>query len=156
MTTDQVWAELERQMFGVLGMVTARNEARTVGIVYKVRQRRLYFGTSATEWKVRHIAQNSAVSMTVPIAKRIPFLPWLRIPSATITFRAVARVLDPADVPGELTAALHEGLSNDPSETSPTAYVEITPRGEFVTYGVGVSLMTMRDTEKARGRAPVT
>jgi hypothetical protein len=33
--------------------------------------------------------------------------------------------------------------------------VEITPVGEFVTYGVGVRLMDMREPEKARGRAPV-
>lgn len=33
--------------------------------------------------------------------------------------------------------------------------IEVTPRGEFVTYGVGVSLMQMRDPEQARGCAPV-
>ncbi len=29
----------------------------------------------------------------------------------------------------------------------------IRPTGDFVTYGVGVSLLTMCDTEAARGRA---
>jgi len=33
--------------------------------------------------------------------------------------------------------------------------IEIRPTGHFATYGVGVSLMDMRDPEKARGRAPV-
>jgi len=33
--------------------------------------------------------------------------------------------------------------------------IEVTPQGEFVTYGVGVSLMEMRDPAKARGRAAV-
>ncbi|HSG16436.1 MAG TPA: hypothetical protein VLE70_08950 [Anaerolineae bacterium] len=31
----------------------------------------------------------------------------------------------------------------------------VTPKKEFVTYGVGVSLMQMRDTKMARGRVPV-
>ena len=33
--------------------------------------------------------------------------------------------------------------------------IAIEPVGDFVTYGVGVPLMTMRNPEDARGRAPV-
>jgi hypothetical protein len=33
--------------------------------------------------------------------------------------------------------------------------IEIRPTGHFVTYGVGVSLLDMRDPKKARGRVPV-
>jgi len=33
--------------------------------------------------------------------------------------------------------------------------LEIEPTGDFITYGIGVSLMQMRFPEKARGRAPV-
>jgi hypothetical protein len=32
---------------------------------------------------------------------------------------------------------------------------EIHATGHFATYGVGVSLLDMRDPEKARGRTPV-
>ena len=45
LTTDQVWAEIEKNLFAVLGMVTAKNEARTTGIVYIVHERKLYIGT---------------------------------------------------------------------------------------------------------------
>ncbi len=41
------------------------------------------------------------------------------------------------------------------AESVPGSIVEITPIGDFVTYGIGVSLMTMRDQVAARGRAPV-
>jgi hypothetical protein len=34
--------------------------------------------------------------------------------------------------------------------------IEIEPAGEFITYGVGIPLMSMRFPEKARGRAPIT
>ncbi len=33
--------------------------------------------------------------------------------------------------------------------------IEVTPEKEFLTYGIGVSLLDMRDPQKARKRAPV-
>ena len=73
LTSAQVWAAIEKELFAVLGMVTAKHESRTVGIVYVVRDRRLYIGTGTETWKTRHITQNPHVSMTIPIHKSIPF-----------------------------------------------------------------------------------
>jgi len=154
-TTAQVWAEIEKQLFAVLGMVTAKNEARTAGIVYIVRNRKLYIGSVKSAWKTRHIAANPHVSLTVPIAKRIPLLPWIKIPAATITFSGTARVLERADVSPEVVQALFRGMADTPETSAPFAIIEVTPVGHFVTYGVGVSLLTMRDTQKARGRVAV-
>jgi hypothetical protein len=36
-----------------------------------------------------------------------------------------------------------------------TVVLEVEPKGEFVTYGVGIPLMQMRFPDEARGRAPV-
>ncbi len=36
-----------------------------------------------------------------------------------------------------------------------TVVITVRPTGEFVTYGVGISLMDMRFPEKARGRAHI-
>jgi hypothetical protein len=33
--------------------------------------------------------------------------------------------------------------------------IELTPEGNFLTYGIGVSLMAMRDPEVAQARVPV-
>lgn len=156
LSSEQVWAELEKQLFAVLGVVTAKHEARTVGIVYTVRDRKLYITTGKDAWKVRHIAQNPHVSLTVPIAKRIPFLPWIKIPAATITFSGRAALLDPKDVDEVLLRKLYRGLALDPEVLATTCIIEVRPLGDFVTYGVGVSLMTMRHPEQARGRAPVS
>ena len=71
LTSDQVWQAIEKELFAVLGMVTAQGEARTVGIVYIVRDRKLYIGTDQAAWKARHVAANPHVSITIPIAKRI-------------------------------------------------------------------------------------
>jgi hypothetical protein len=154
-TTQQVWDEIDKQIFAVLGMVTAGGEARTTGIVYIARDRKLYISSLRSAWKVRHIQQNPHVSMTVTIPKRIPLMPWIQVPPATITFSGVARTLELSDVPADIIKALFRGLKTPPETSGPHAVIEVTPQKEFVTYGVGVSLMGMRDTENARGRTNV-
>jgi hypothetical protein len=152
---ELVWAELEKELFAVLGMVTAKGEARTIGVVYVVHDRKIYISTKKDAWKTRHIRGNPHVSITVPIPKRIPFMPWIKIPAATISFSGTARVLEPGDVGKDVLNSLFRGLEADNEMLASTSVIVIEPVGEFVTYGVGIPLMAMRDPEKARGRAPV-
>jgi len=154
-TSKQVWTELKKEMFAVLGMVTAKGEARTVGIVYTVHNRKIYIATGKESWKARHTQNNHHVSLTVTIAKRIPFLPWIKIPAATITFSGQAKVLEPDKVGAEVLYALLRGLEKDEEMMATMCVIEIEPMGEFMTYGVGIPLMQMRDAKMARGRAPV-
>ncbi|MDH5521947.1 MAG: pyridoxamine 5'-phosphate oxidase family protein, partial [Acidimicrobiia bacterium] len=102
LTTDRVWEDIEKHVFGVLGFVTAQGEARTVGIVYVVDDHKLYIGAQRSAWKTKHIERNPHVSLTIAIAKRVPFMPWIKIPAATITFSGTARVLDRSQIEPEL------------------------------------------------------
>jgi hypothetical protein len=81
-------------------------------------------------------------------------MPWIDIPDATIAFSGTARVLSMGEVEPKLLDALlkrmFEHANNDEN-----CIIEIRPTGHFATYGVGVSLLDMRDPEKARGRTPV-
>ncbi|MBI5566410.1 MAG: pyridoxamine 5'-phosphate oxidase family protein [Chloroflexi bacterium] len=153
LTSEQVWIELNKQLFAVLGMVTLKGEARTAGVVYTVHDHKIYLSTGNDSWKVRHIQRNPHVSLTVPIAKRIPIMPWIKIPAATITFSGQARVFDAAGASHDILQALFRGLESDTDQLETISIVEITPIGDFVTYGVGVSLRQMRFPHKARGRA---
>jgi hypothetical protein len=36
-----------------------------------------------------------------------------------------------------------------------TCLIEVTPVKDFITYGIGIPMMKMRDPDQARGRAPV-
>ncbi len=155
LSSEQVWQAVEKELFAVIGMVTARQEARTVGVVYVVQKRKLYIGTEKDAWKTRHISQNPHVSLTIPIAKRIPFLPWIKIPAATITFSGLARVLPAAEVAPDLLNAVFRGMAEDETRVANARLIEVTPQKEFITYGVGVPLLQMRDPEKARGRTAV-
>jgi uncharacterized pyridoxamine 5'-phosphate oxidase family protein len=155
LTREQVWAELEKHLFAVIGMVNAKNEARTAGVVYAVHEGKLYLTTGKESWKARHIAQNPHVSVTVPIDKRIPFLPWIKIPAATITFCGLAKMLEANEVGPDVLRSLFRGLEDDQELMAAACIIEVKPVKDFITYGVGVSLMTMRNPEKARGRVHV-
>jgi hypothetical protein len=154
-TTDLVWKEVEKRLFAVLAYVTPKGEARTAGIVYVVRDRQLYIATGRDSWKARHIEKNGHVSLTVTIAKRIPFLPWIKIPAATVTFQGVASVSAPDAVSEDIRHALLRGLETDQELTAGMCVIQVKPHGDFITYGVGVPLLTMRKPEESRGRAPV-
>ncbi len=151
---EVVWQAIEKELFAVLGMVTAAGEARTVGIVYLVRDHKFYIATGANTWKARHVRANPNVSVTVPIARRIPLLPWVKIPQATITFCGTARVMPANEATDELLQAIFRGAITD-DLVAGAVLIEVTPLKEFITYGVGVPLMKMRNPELARGRAPV-
>ena len=156
LTSQQVWTEIGKELFAVLGMVTAKGEARTMGIVYIVHDKKLYVSTKRDSWPTRHTQNNPHVSMTIPIAKRIPFMPWIKIPQATITFSGTAKVLDPKNVENEILHALFRGLESNSEELANMSVLEIEPKGEFITYGIGIPLIKMSDPKMARGRAPVS
>ena len=149
-TTDSVRKEVEKQIIAVLAMVTPKGEARTAGIVYTVHERRLYIGTATESYKAKWTTANPAVSLTVTIPKHIPLI---QIPAATITFQGDARVLGLDEVDEAVLEPLFRGLDLDAREEH--CVIEVTPRGRFLTYGIGVSLLTMRKPAEARGSAPV-
>ena len=153
--SEVVWRVLEKELFAVLGMVTAKGEARTVGIVYVAQDKKIYIASGKATWKMRHVTANPNVSLTVTIPKSIPLMPFIKIPAATITFSGKARVLEVKDVSDAVTKSLLRGLDLESEEVKNMAVMEVEPLGEFVTYGIGVPMMTMRHPEEARGRAPV-
>lgn len=156
LTAVEVWTVLEKNLFAVLGMVTANLESRTVGIVYVVRDHKLYIGSDYDSWKVRHIIQNPYVSITVPITKRIPLLPWIKIPAATITFSGRAQIHATAEIDPSILKAIYRSTADDRELMQGLCIIEVEPEKDFLTYGVGVPLLTMRNPQQARGRVRVT
>ena len=155
LTTAQVWKAIEDNIFAVLGMVSAKNEARTAGIMYVAQAGKLYITTDKDAWKTRHVAANPHVSLTIAIPKSVPLMPWIKVPAATITFAGVATIVTPDALDAELRRRLFQVIADDPAKLAQSSVIVVEPVGEFVTYGIGVPLMEMRDTVKARGRAPV-
>lgn len=154
-TTDLVWAEIARRMFTCLAFVSPLGGPRSAGVIYVVSRRRLYVATAVDSWKAKHIRANPHVALTIPIPKRIPFLPWIRIPQATISFHGTARVLSCDETDPALLQRLLQRSVTDPALRASTCVIEIEPAGHFATYGIGVSLREMADHDRARGRVPV-
>jgi hypothetical protein len=148
-TPDEIWVHIEKWPFAVLGVVTPEGEARAAGVMYVVRDRRLYVITGPDTWKVQHIRGNPHVSVTVTI-QRTP-VRIRQAPPAVITFSGIATVHPIEDVDPELLTRLLRGVGDD----LPMCVIEIEPVGRFVTYGIGISPLQMRHPEKALARVPV-
>jgi hypothetical protein len=155
LTSDQIWTGLAKASFAVVSYVTPTGEPRSSGVVYKTVGRRLYVAVAPDGWKAKHIAVSGRVAVTVPVRRGGLLSLVFPIPPATISFHGAA-IVHRADS-AEVGPVLTELASLLPAERrSSSVLIEVLPEGEFVTYGLGVSLRNMRIPAAARGRVPVS
>jgi Pyridoxamine 5'-phosphate oxidase len=152
-SSDEVWRELTRASFAVISYVTPAGEPRSSGVVYAIKGRRMYVATAVDSWKARHIAAGGEVAVTVPVRRGGPLSLLLPIPPATISFHATATVYDAGSLDGETHGRLASLVPA--SRRARCRLIEICPVGQFVTYGLGVSLTQMRDPAVSGRRLPV-
>lgn len=145
----EIWPYIVKWPFGVLSFVTAAGESRSAGVMYKVKDRILYVLTGRDTWKAKHISANPNVSMTVTV-QRLP-IRIRQVPPAVITFSGNATVVDMEDVDPDIRDALTPGSEEIPGSCA----IRIEPKGNFVTYGIGVPLIEMRHPEKSLARVPI-
>lgn len=150
-TPEEIWKEIEDWPFAVLGFVTSKGEPRAAGILYIVRDRKLYITSGSEAWKVRHIAANPSVSVTVTV-QRLP-VRIRQVPPAVITFSGRATIYPIEDASPLLRPHLLKGVN--PHQLESLSVIEIEPVGRFVTYGIGIPAMQMRHPEKSIARVPV-
>ncbi|MGH8927243.1 MAG: hypothetical protein ACRDWH_02740 [Acidimicrobiia bacterium] len=106
-------------------------------------------------WKARHIAASGQVSVTVPVRRGGPLGLVVPIPPAAVSFHGTAIVHPPGSP--EVRSLSEERAPLLPAERKiASSIVEVVPEGAFVTYGLGVSWMKLRDPAAARARVPVT
>src|SRR5215468_3093662 len=153
MTSNQVWQELTKASFGVVSYVTPSGEPRSSGVVYAIAARRMYVVAAVDSWKAKHIGATGQVAVTVPVRRGGIMSLLAPIPPATISFHGSAIVhrasaVQDGSLPKKLVALLPTERRNL------SRVIEIVPSGHFLTYGIGVSLIQMRDPELARGRLP--
>ncbi len=153
-TTEQVWHELDRASFAVIGYVTPAAEPRSSGVVYKTVGKRLYMAVAPNSWKARHIAAAGHVSVTVPVRRGGILSLVLPIPPATISFHATAIVHPAGSVKVSAVSKELDSLL-PPDRRDAAVVIELAPEGEFLTYGVGVSLIDMQKPELARAVVPM-
>jgi hypothetical protein len=94
-------------------------------------------------WKAKHIATNGRVSVTVPIRRGGLLSLMLPIPPATISFIGTA-IVHPAGWLRNSFLASHLAALLPPERRNSAAIIEVVPEGEFLIYGLGVSLTHRR------------
>jgi hypothetical protein len=155
LTDADVWHHITKASFAYVAHVTPTGEPRVSGVVFKSAGHRLYVATAPDSWKARHIEASGRVAVVVPVRRGGILALLLPIPPATISFQATAVVhaagpmIEGDSVPKEL-------VSITPKERKALARViELSPEGEFLTYGLGVSLTDMMRPTIAQARVPV-
>lgn len=155
LTTEQVWRRVAKASFAILSHLTPAGEPRSSGVVYKTIGRRLYVAVAPDSWKARHIAASRRVAVTVPVRRGGILSLVAPIPPATVSFHATAIVHPAGSL--EVRSLSTKLASLLPAERrASSCIIEVIPEGQFLTYGVGVSLLKMRTPAVARGRVPVT
>lgn len=154
LSPQQVWDAVRKASFAVLSHVTPSGEARSSGVVYRTVGRRMYVAVGPDSWKARHIRRNDRVAVTVLVPRGGILSLAVPIPPATISFHGTAVVhrADSADVRPvleELAPLLPEG------GRTAGFILEIEPESAFLTYGIGIPLMKMREPAVAQARVAV-
>ncbi len=152
-TTEQVWREVAKRWFLTLSFTTRDGKPRSCGLVYAKSDRHVFVEIHPGSLKAREIHDGDEVSVTVPVRRGGPLSLVMPIPPAAISFhaRVIAHPLGAVDL-GDISKTF-AGL---PEEVRKGSIVfELEPEGQFMTFGIGISLMEMRDLNKALGRAPV-
>lgn len=148
-TAAEVWEHIEKWPFAVVSFVTPKGESRSAGVMFKVKDRTLYVLTGPDTWKAKHIKTNPNVSVTVTV-QRLP-IRVRQAPPAVITFSGIGTVLEMGEVDSDLRRDLLRGVG----DLGDTCVIRIEPKGRFVTYGIGIPMMQMRQPGKALARVPV-
>ena len=152
--TERVWRALARASFAVISYATPTGAPRSSGVLYTTAGRRLYVVVATDSWKAKHINASGQVAVTVPVRRGGIMSLLLPIPPATISFHGSATVhrtasLDKLGLPERFTSLLPA------QRRAVCSVIEIRPAGRFITYGIGISLVRMRDPALARAHVPV-
>ena len=152
-TTEQVWAEIAKASFAIVSYVTPAGEPRSSGVVYAAEGRHLYLAVAPDSWKARQIRDDQQVALTVPVRRGGLLSLLMPIPPATISFRARAIVHPAGSL--DLGSVSKSLLSLLPKDRRAATVLELFPEGTFLTYGIGVPLVEMRDPVVARAHVPI-
>jgi len=150
-------SELEREVRDTirknrwLTLSTSSPEGTPQGsvVVYASDGYTIYVLTGRSTAKIRNIARNPRVSVTIPFYKSLIHRLITIAPPAAITFRATAEIIEFDD--GEATEFYEKTLKFKVPEdvTGDAVWLRLTPGSSATCHGVGIRLWELRDPEKA-------
>ena len=69
LTTQDVWREIAKASFAVVGYVSPAGEPRTSGVSFKSAGHTLFMAVHPDSWKAKHIEASGRVSVTVTVRR---------------------------------------------------------------------------------------
>ena len=153
--TNEVWRDIGKQSFAVLSHLDDAGEPRSSGVVYALVDHRIFVAVAPDSSKGRHLKTGDRVSITVPVRRGGLLSLLFPIPPATISFHASVTMHPAGSITRSVLPDKLQRLLPD-ADGSPMCILELAPEGRFLTYGVGVSLMDMRNPEIAGAHVPTS
>jgi general stress protein 26 len=140
---------IAKNSFATLATASAVNRPHVAGVIYAEADGDLYVSTMESSIKARNIAANPLVAVTVPV-RRLPFFP-----PATIQFQGSAEIIPSHDP--RIAALIERGklkkvTSHGEVDLPGGCFLKITPARRIVTYGLGMSLLSLIRNPLAAGR----
>lgn len=138
-----------KRSFATLATTSGEGRPHAAGVLYAMSGDHLFVSTMRDSRKARNIVQNPNVAITI-LVQRVPVGP-----PSSIIFQSDARVLELDDP--DLRAAVDSGdlkavTRHGELELPGGCFVEIALPRKVVTYGLGMSLLSlMRDPMNAAG-----
>ena len=148
---------IRHRNYGVLGTVSSDGRPHSAGVLYAVSGNSesffLSIVTDRRSKKARNISRNPNVSFTIPVPRRLGFLP-----PNSIQFQGTAEILPLTDEPSleafggsiVLRRVLKAQLDQ---KKEVSVFIRVRPGPVVFTYGVGVSIVSlMKHVEGAAAR----
>ena len=140
---------IKKNRWLTLSTTSPRGIPQSSVVVYASDGYIIYVLTGKNTVKVRNITKNQRVSVTIPFYKNLIHRMIGVAPPAAISFKARAETLDFSD--SEAACMYKKVLNFDLPENlvEDSLWIRLTPGNSASCYGVGISLLELRDPLKA-------
>lgn len=141
---------IKKNRWLTLSTTSLRGAPQSSVVIYASDGYVIYVLTRKKTVKVRNITENPRVSVTIPFYKNLFHKIIGVAPPAAISFRARAETLDISD--SEAAKMYRRVLNFDLPENfeKDSLWIKLTPGNSATCYGVGISLLELRDPSKGR------
>ena len=140
---------IKKNRWLTLSTTSPKGTPQSSVVVYASDGYTIYILTGKNTVKIRNILKNPRVSVTIPFYKSFLHRMISRAPPAAITFRArgETREFDDSEATEFYEKTLKFKVPDNLGEEG--IWIRLTPGDSATCLGVGISLLEMRDLEKA-------
>jgi general stress protein 26 len=140
---------IKKNRWLTLSTTSPKGTPQSSVVVYASDGYTIYILTGKTTAKIRNILRNPRVSVTIPFYKNLIHRLITIAPPAAITFRARAetRQFDDSEATEFYEKALNFKVPDNMEEEG--IWIKLTQGNSATCLGVGISLLELRDLEKA-------